>query len=266
VNYIKIAQENVEVATSGRYLGPRGPVLIEAEVRQAIQGTIVHFPDTLSTQEIPVRCSRLFVEVTSETSSDAGFRLSHLGEEPCLLNFASGKHPGGGFLRGAKAQEEDLCRQSVLFSCLETVPQLYESHRATNSPLYSDALAVSPSVPFFRTSDYQTVDRPYFLSVVTCPAPNASALPPSACTQVVKVFRKRARHVLTAMALQSGVAVLGAWGCGVFGNDPEVVAGIFRDILSEPGFRQAFTHVTFAVPPAGSPNFVAFADVFCRQV
>ena len=31
------------------------------------------------------------------------------------------------------------------------------------------------------------------------------------------------------------VLVLGAWGCGVFRNDPDMVAGIFRELLGPDG-------------------------------
>jgi uncharacterized protein (TIGR02452 family) len=42
--------------------------------------------------------------------------------------------------------------------------------------------------------------------------------------------------------------ILGAWGCGVFANDPGVVAGIFADLLTGDGpYAHAFSRVVFAV-------------------
>ena len=40
--------------------------------------------------------------------------------------------------------------------------------------------------------------------------------------------------------------MLGAWGCGVFQNDPEQIAELFQIALEGP-FRGAFSHVAFAV-------------------
>ena len=47
--------------------------------------------------------------------------LKKKGSKPILvLNLASPVHPGGGVHRGAKAQEEDLCRKSSLLPNLES--------------------------------------------------------------------------------------------------------------------------------------------------
>src|SRR5208283_1021504 len=55
------------------------------------------------------------VQVTNETTLGAAHRLVERGLQPLALNFANGVHPGGGFLDGARAQEEVLCRSSALY-------------------------------------------------------------------------------------------------------------------------------------------------------
>jgi uncharacterized protein (TIGR02452 family) len=40
--------------------------------------------------------------------------------------------------------------------------------------------------------------------------------------------------------------VLGAWGCGAFGNDGDQIAGLFRQAL-EDHYQEAFDHVLFAI-------------------
>ena len=68
-----------------------------------------------------------------------------------MLNFASARNPGGGFLRGAKAQEEDLCRCSGLYETLLECPTYYSVNRHQKSMMYTDHIIYSPKVVFFRT-------------------------------------------------------------------------------------------------------------------
>jgi len=56
-----------------------------------------------------------------------------------VLNFASGRNPGGGFLRGAQAQEESIAKVSGLYPCLETQHEsFYMPNRRSHSPFYTD--------------------------------------------------------------------------------------------------------------------------------
>jgi uncharacterized protein (TIGR02452 family) len=65
------------------------------------------------------------------------------------------------------------------------------------------------------------------------------------------------------VAFDQAALVLGAWGCGVFGNDPAMVARRFGEFLKEGGaYAHAFTDVTFAVLDRGGATLAAFADVF----
>ncbi len=56
--------------------------------------------------------------------------------------------------------------------------------------------------------------------------------------------------------------VLGAFGCGVFANDPTVVAGLWHDLLADPEFQDRYTKVVFAIPDRDSPNHQAFARLW----
>ncbi|MBL8743365.1 MAG: TIGR02452 family protein, partial [Myxococcales bacterium] len=57
------------------------------------------------------------------------------------------------------------------------------------------------------------------------------------------------------------VLVLGAWGCGVFGNDPAMAADSFGTWLESSRFRASFARVVFAVydPAFDKPSFTAFS-------
>jgi len=190
------------------------------------------------------------VEVTPEGSMQAARRLVEAGgEHVAVLNFASARNPGGGYLRGAKAQEEDVCRAALLYRCLLEAPDYYEAHRASADLRYSHRVIWSPHVPVIRDGRGELLDRPYTVSFLTSPAPNAGQLALRSAGRAVdvrEVLVERARRVL-AVAGRHGVRelVLGAWGCGVFRNDPGEVAAAFEQALATHG--APFTRVVFAV-------------------
>ena len=168
-----------------------------------------------------------------------------------LLNFASARNPGGGFINGAKAQEEDLCRCSGLYPCLLAQRGYYEANRGYESAIYTDHLIYSPSVPWFRTRSRDQPDTVFLASVITAPAPNAGVVltgEPGALPEVEVALRRRAGFVL-AVAADNGhrTALLGAWGCGVFRNIPALVADAFGRWLESAKFAGAFDRIVFAI-------------------
>ena len=92
------------------------------------------------------------VQVTNETALQAAERIYHKGEMPLALNFANGIQPGGGFLLGADAQEESLCRCSSLYMTLLGDP-MYTAHKARKDTDCSDWAILSPEVPVFARED-----------------------------------------------------------------------------------------------------------------
>lgn len=165
------------------------------------------------------------------------------------LNFASATHPDGGFLTGARAQEESLCWSSALYACLVDHP-LYAFHRQRHDPLYTDYALYSPEVPVFRDDEGRLLDEPYVCSFITSAAVNASALlqrDPDRRTLIKPAMTERIRKVLTiGAALGHTAIVLGAWGCGAFGNDGHEIAALFKQaLLGE--FRGVYETVVFAM-------------------
>lgn len=201
------------------------------------------------------------VTVTGESSLAATARLA--GDVACLV-FASARHPGGGFLNGAQAQEESIARGSALYHCLLAARPFYDHHRQSTSLLYTDRVIYSPAVPVFRDARDELLAAPYPVTFLTCAAPNLSAIrtnQPSSADEVPAVLHRRATRVLRVAAAHGHRRlVLGAWGCGVFGNDPSVVAGAFAAALqSVPHFDE----IVFAVldRPGGATR-AAFDQVF----
>ena len=74
---------------------------------------------------------------------------------------------------------------------------------------------------------------------------------------------KRALHMLTVAAHKEvDILVLGAFGCGAFKNDPEIVARAYRTALSE--FQKVFKKIEFAVycPPVDTTNYNVFKNIY----
>lgn len=192
------------------------------------------------------------VQVTSESTLAALRRLcvDEGRRNVAALNFASARNPGGGYRNGASAQEESLARASGLVRSLEHCMTYYEQNRRENSLLYTDHAIWSPSVPFFATDDGTLLPQPYTAGVITMPAPNAGAMHSEAdLLGVIPTFRRRI-HAVLALAVVQRVEhlILGAWGCGAFGNQPDLVAKLFRDALAEnQPWRRGLSSVTFAI-------------------
>lgn len=260
-----VAKQVLAILDEGAYVAPSGKrVDIRAAFEAACARTKLLTPEALANIEVQSGTRAGRIEVTGETTQVCGHRLVGEGaERVCVLNFASARNPGGGFLGGARAQEEDVCRCSALYPCLLEAPTYYDVNRAHPDSIYTDHLIYTPDVPFFKTKGRgDLLETPFELSVLTAPAPNTGAVlkrDPDAGAAIREAFERRARYVLAAMADEGHHAiVLGAWGCGAFRGDPEMVADVFAGALED--FAGVFEHVVFPVfdPREGEPNRVAF--------
>ncbi|QIX60186.1 TIGR02452 family protein [Hymenobacter sp. BT18] len=190
------------------------------------------------------------VRVYNATTLAAASDLVSQYQRVACLNFASARNPGGGFLGGSQAQEESLARSTGLYPCIAQFTEMYQ-HNAHLNGLYSDYLIFSPGVPVLLTDEGEWLAEPYQVDIITAPAVNAGALRrnnPELLDQLVPTMQRRIRQVL-AVAAQNGceALVLGAWGCGVFGNDPAQIAELFAEALAEPAVRNQFQRIDFAV-------------------
>jgi len=233
----------VEAARSGGYAHDGRTVAWDAEVRAAREGTVSIPPDAELPPHDAARFEATRVQVSNETTLGAARRLVDAGERPLALNFANGVHPGGGFLEGATAQEEVLCRSSALYLTL-VGDAMYDAHARRPLPDATDWAIYSPAVPVFRTDDGTTLPRPWRLDVLTCSAPYA---PGVGQPEAGDLLARRIHRVLAiARAYGHRALVLGAWGCGAFHNDPRRTARDFREALAGP-FDGAFAEVVFAI-------------------
>ena len=266
-----VAKQTLGIVEQGSYRAPSGKTVeLRAALDAALAGTVLHRPGEYAALTWPSRTAAPpRFEVTTETTGAAARRLVELeGARVVLLDFASAKNPGGGFLGGAKAQEEDLARCSALYSCQLTQRAYYQANRGEASMLYTDHIIHSPDVPFFRDERLDLLEVPFTAAIITAPAPNAGEAlrrDPHARPRIREALYARAGHVLAVAAAHGHrVLVLGAWGCGVFRNDPREVADAFATGLADPRFAGAFDRVVFAIYNRGAagPNYTAFAERF----
>jgi uncharacterized protein (TIGR02452 family) len=247
------ARETVAITEQGGY----AQVGLGDEMARAVAGTRLYAPEDVLAAPAPVPGAPE-VQVTDESSLEATRRLG--GDVACLV-FASARNPGGGFLTGAQAQEESIARASALYPCLRVAGDFYAYHRGRPELTYSDRVIYSPAVPVFRDDRGTLLPAPYPVSFLTAAAPNRAAIQrtqPELSGQVAETLARRARRVLLVAAAHGHRRlVLGAWGCGVFGNEPAMVAEAFGAALAEcPWFDQ----VVFAVldRQRGQPVYAAF--------
>jgi uncharacterized protein (TIGR02452 family) len=254
-----IANGTIAALEAGRYTSPDGATIaIRHALAACVSNTRYYEPDDLDAilEQVVAQPggSATTFAVANETTLQACARLvaSQRYQRIGVLNFASARNPGGGFLRGARAQEESLARSSGLYYSLRQYPQFYEYHRAQDTTLYSDRMIYSPVCPVLRDDEGEWLARPYTVDFITSPAPNAGAVTrnePHNRGHIVPTLIERAGKVLALAAHhQCEALVLGAWGCGVFQNDPAIVARVFADYLRPDGdFGRRFRHVSFAV-------------------
>ncbi len=182
-------------------------------------------------------------------------------ERMAVLNFASYKNPGGRFMDGSMAQEEALCHASYLYNVLGRFRNSYynwnEQHK--NRALYTDRALYSPGIRFFRNEEESAV-----CDVLTCACPNKTAAQKYqniSDKENALALASRIRFLIqVAVAEHVDTLILGAYGCGVFGQDPKEVAFWFNSCLKD--FK--FGKVVFAIPNtgAGARNYWPFIEAF----
>lgn len=241
-----LAKQTLTIAETGTYTVASGSMSLGPDILEAVRNTVEYEAGACPALLGPGAYATA-ISVTEETTLAACRRLAD--QEVCALNFASAKNPGGGFLGGSQAQEESLARSSALYACLNG-RRMYTHHRYGRDAMYTDWAIYSPRVPVWMDDDGELLDPWYPVSFITSPAPNAGVVlrrKPRRRAELVEAFAARIRKVLAIAAHHGhGTLVLGAWGCGVFRNDPAVVAGLFADALHGE-FSGVFEEVVFAV-------------------
>lgn len=255
---------------------------LSASINIAKKNTEVFYED-----DYPVfdssKTKDMIISVSGDRSYQAAMSLHRENPDAkiAVMNFANAFHAGGGVAKGSSAQEECLCRTSTLYPLLyrRTLrDSFYKHHHDLNTPKATDSLVYTEGVIICKTDedlpkrmpkeDWVTVD------VITIAAPDlrdksnihAPLVNGGTYMNDAELFGyhvKRAIHMLTCAAAKGAdILVLGAFGCGAFQNNPEVVARAYKIALQE--FPRVFKQIEFAVycPPGGSRNYEVFNKTF----
>ncbi len=206
------------------------------------------------------------VTVVDQDSATAVLELGRGLASACdlaLLDFASFVNPGGGYERGAWAQEEAICSESTLFNVLREQKAWYAANRSRNinCELYRNRGLVAPKVRFEREGYHSYAD------VIVVAAPFAARARENYKVKddaLIAAMRERIRFVMAiADDLGHKKLVLGAFGCGAFGWDASVVAPLFVEELA--GGTHVAEQITFAIPRGRfDENLAKFEHAFAK--
>ena len=222
--------------------------------------------------------------VSKKRTFEAAKTYTACGDKIAVLNFASSTNPGGGVVHGSRAQEESLCRCSTLYFTLNTDEnwnRFYNPHRINHNPLHNDDILYSPGITVVKTdtdsprrmdeSDWYTVD------VITCAAPNLHERPSNRYNpgdgeerlslsddELASLHEKRDLRIFdVAVQHKVDVLILGAFGCGAFRNNPQVVAKVMAKLAKK--YEKSFRQIEFAVfcpPYLETANYQEFVRAF----
>lgn len=233
------------------------------EINYSVNNTTIIPENSPILQEIRPKGITPKYIVDNLTSTEAAFRY-HSGSTT-ILNFASFKHPGGMFLEGSAAQEEALCHDSILYNVLsdKKLSSYYANNRKnTNNALYFNRALFSKDILFLKeekkkiypaegSPDYYTKSK-YIkqkFNVLTCAAPNYTTAKKKgvSANENSQALKSRAQFILSiADYFETKTLILGAWGCGVFGQSAEEVAELFYQELNSGKYH--FEKVVFSIP------------------
>ena len=266
------AKETLEIMKRGTYETRGRTVDIMKQHRASVDNSLLFTPEQAETLAATYAkgepSGKLPVMKTMDCSTvDAILRLAGDGvADPGVLNFASAKNPGGGFLNGAMAQEESIAASSGLYHTLIRHPEYYQNNRNCPSMIYTNHAIYSPEVVFFRNGRFELLEEPVTASVLTLPAVNMGQViqkGEDVHTAETAMYERMKLALALFVQMNHRHLILGAYGCGVFRNDPYKIACWWKELLTG-YFADTFDTVVFAVMDRSRKGecLRAFGEVF----
>jgi uncharacterized protein (TIGR02452 family) len=276
----EIFRQTVEIVNSGGYILNGRKIAVD---KTEIAANTEFFDVGFSLKEIQHSQNTKFSVIEADCLEVAELLLK-AGFNPCVLNMASGRNPGGGVWNGSGAQEENLFRRSNLFDSLYQFADYATQYGITKHkkqyPLDRNFGGIySKNVTIFRSSEnsgYALLSSPFQVSVVSVPAINRPELTEMSgklyiARHLIEPTKEKMRAILRiAGKYEHDALVLSAFGCGAFCNPPEHIALLFKEVFAENEFINRFALVVFAIindynshrahNPTG--NFEPFRKIF----
>lgn len=232
-----IIHENKSIYKKGFYINCNGEkVYLKRELHESIKNTeTIYNESDIKIVRIP-EYYRVKDNLVQSDVIDFIISLNKETSDIVALNFANGIVPGGGYISGATAQEECICRGSLLYSCLINNKEMYEENKKLGSSLSTDIMIYSPKVPIIRNSKGELLDKASYCSFISSPAPNrwscrAIGMIEDEINATLK--RRIEKIVKLAVSKKPKYIILGAYGCGVFANSREDVYPYFEEYINK---------------------------------
>jgi len=226
---LRIMRENREIALTGTYTAADGTAVKLSIPGSAHEKNTVMLLPEASVQTADIRTNHFTItEATMKTDTISCIHALRetIAGEIIALNFANANVAGGGYRFGGDAQEESLCRCSLLYAAIAPHREYYRWHHLHPTPFYSDRMLISPNVPVIRTMNGALLSKPCFCTFLTCAAVNRriAKLMLIPDKWINRTMERRINSILAVMAARKPAAVvLGAFGCGAFGNRRKTV-------------------------------------------
>lgn len=219
------------------------------DTKLAMDNTEVIFPEDELTSSGPY-INDTEINVVNMKSFEAARKYAD-NYTTCVLNFANPVSPGGGVLNGATAQEEDLCRASNLYFSLNSMnalPYYYHNEKIMEQTnyIFDDSLIYTKSVTVLRDDTTGLfLEDSYMVDVITCAAPMCCYNNKVSDSDLHHIMKPRILRILQAADhFDAEVLILGAFGCGAFACNPNVVADCFKEAIKG---KHAFNKIIFAI-------------------
>ena len=275
----QIYQETIADCFEGEFHEPGESELYKSEIH-------------LDLQQVTTTETKL--SVVNNDCLVVGKQMQDEGLNPAVLNMASAYRPGGGVLNGARAQEECIFRRSNLFMSLylfdrqmydlviePNMDGMYElSFIQQGYPMDENFGGIySADVTVFKDGKYEWLHNPYQTAFISIAAMNVNRalrqgeniLVDGRLSDCAVAITKNKIRTIYRIGILHGhdSLVLGAWGCGAFGNPPEQMAQLFIDVLNEDEFRGGFKDIRFAIIEdhnSKGRNYQTFKNVIDKNV
>lgn len=231
----------------------------EFNIPQTITITMDKFIKDISSQLNEIKTySKTQLVFVGEQTDVAAYYIAQKKYNVAILNFADPNEPGGLYKNGIETQEEELCR---------TIPALYPSLSKTKAYPFDcyKTIHYTPNLQLVRDAknSYREYESEIFVNVITAAAPNLSHQ---------KFDKKKTYDVMEMLFFapklyddnQVDALVLGAWGCGAFGNDPHTIANLFSKLILQ--YKNYYRVICIAIPKNNTNNYDIFHKVINKKL